>query len=201
MKSEKKNGMNFNYIFIALLFSFSLFLINCSKGFNDVIIPNDKEIDIDSDGKTDIKVNYTKTNIDKLPRDVDIDTLTFDRSVTCNIQQLNNNELLLENVGLLNWQLPSLNYGDTINIESLEDKFLSNNQAANLMTIRRFNNSSEWETNWGNLSSDSPVIVIKINSSQVDKLCWFQLELDNNSGEVQVANQKCHNSNTIIIEE
>jgi len=179
-------------------------MIYCSDDYDNIVLPEDECIDINEDGRDDFKIQYRKVNIDELPFEADRDTFTYDRSVFCSIFPIDDNEsLLIEQIP--GWKYPQLSLGDTIFQDLSSSYFWGGKRTGNLMVIKRFNDIENWEENWAitdnQFSTNTPYIVFKINSTNQSELCWLRLNLSTSSGEVQITNHNCVNSNLIVVGE
>ena len=189
---------------LKIVFLFWMIIFGCSKdkgdtAFDDVNIPENKKIDFNEDGVIDYFIRYQKTNIDELPREVDLDTLTYDRSVTCQIGIGINSIIHLYRPDPLIWKLPPLSVGDTLFSNPIDSKYWSHVEVPNIMIIRRHNDSGIWEENWTNLTDEPLYFGLKTKIDSDEELCWVKLKLNSITGEVNHIKHECTTADRIII--
>jgi len=150
------------------------------------IMPAIKYIDIDSDNKSDFKIEYKSLQTADVP--------SSGGSIIGSISPIGNNKLL--------YKYPSgylfLNKNDTIfRMENSKLKWSS--YSADVVSISRQDNT--WQDLWSIMSNHLSALYvgIKMIDGDSEKIGWMQLSIDNTNGEITIIGKTISTSESIEI--
>ena len=121
----------------------------------------------------------------------------------CTVVAKNENSIFVEILGPASTRLPYLNQNDTVKLsESVQFKW-DNIFANNILHIKRFTNSGEWEQEWsfsmGDMESKNQYVALRIETQSEPILCWVEIEISSVDGSVKILEKKCVENEDLII--